>query len=234
MKFQSILACLALSSIGIPLASAQEREASPAVVNPPLVSPLRQTIRLDGTWDFATDPKGVGDQEKWFQPGTPLPEKTAIQVPGCWEAQGIGGPGSSRAFTPEADSLPLSGSYMGAAWYRRRRRYPRRLDRQTGLAEDRRRACPRLVLGQRRLPQPQRLLLRNVQIQHYRFDPAWPRCDDRGQGPQRRAQRQGVHRAGFSVLAASTAAWKSKPRPTSPSIMPTWTANWTARRPLST
>jgi len=95
------------------------RDATPAVVNPAIHSPLRQTISLDGAWDFSTDPKQEGDQQKWFAPGVSLPDKIPIQVPGCWEAQAVGGPGNSVSVTPEQQTRPLRGSYVGAAWYRK-------------------------------------------------------------------------------------------------------------------
>ena len=94
------------------------REATPAVVNPAIRSALRQTISLDGAWDFATDPKQEGDQQKWFAPAMALPGHLHIQVPGCWEAQGVGGPGNSVSVTPEQQTLPLRGAYVGTAWYR--------------------------------------------------------------------------------------------------------------------
>ena len=47
---------------------AQDREATLAVVNPALRSPLRQTLSLDGDWEFATDLSAVGEKEKWFSP----------------------------------------------------------------------------------------------------------------------------------------------------------------------
>ena len=116
--------CRLLVSLGIlqggdSVIAAQEREATPAVVNPPIASPLRATIRLHGAWDFAVDPNKVGDEQRWFSPDAPLPGKTTIQAPGCWEAQGVGGPGDSKSATPERSLRPLSGSYVGAAWYRR-------------------------------------------------------------------------------------------------------------------
>ena len=104
---------------GTALLAAQEREATPAVVHPPIASPLRATIRLNGGWDFALDPNKVGDGRTWFRPDVPLPGKVTIQVPGCWEAQGIGGPSLSKTVTPEQNPRPLCGSYVGTAWYRR-------------------------------------------------------------------------------------------------------------------
>jgi beta-galactosidase len=111
--------CVSLACLGLLSAGAQEREATPAVVNPALRSPLRQTLSLDGTWEYAVDPTGVGEEQKWFEPETALPNKTSLQVPGCWEAQGVGGPGNSTSVTPERSIRPLRGSYVGTGWYRK-------------------------------------------------------------------------------------------------------------------
>jgi len=118
-----VLRCLA--GLSLPGGQAPEREATPAVVNPALRSPLRQTLSLDGAWDFATDPAGAGDEATWFNPGIPLPNKTSLQVPGCWEAQGIGGPGNSTTVTPERSIRPLRGSYVGTGWYRKELTLPK-------------------------------------------------------------------------------------------------------------
>ena len=101
------------------------REATPAVVNPVFRSALRQTISLDGQWDFATDPNGVGEAKKWFLPKTALPGKVAIQVPACWEAQGIGGPGRTTSSAPERRVRRIIGSYVGTAWYKKRVAIPK-------------------------------------------------------------------------------------------------------------
>lgn len=100
-------------------AALRGREASPAVVNPALRSPLRRTLSLDGTWEFATDISGVGEADEWFRPGKPLPNTIPINVPGCWEAQSVGGPGNSTTVTPERSIRPLRGSYVGTGWYRK-------------------------------------------------------------------------------------------------------------------
>jgi len=98
---------------------AGEREATPAVVNPALSSSLRETISMDGKWDFATDPDNKGDKEQWYLPGKELPGKVSIEVPACWEAQGIGGPGKSTPSTGERVVVQLKGSYVGTAWYKK-------------------------------------------------------------------------------------------------------------------
>lgn len=117
--------------------SKEDREASPAVVNPALRSPLRATLNLDGPWDFATDPKLVGEREGWYLPAKPLSSARKIHVPGCWEAQGVGEPGLSNAgnkwegkdsggnvakngrLVYEPVNVRLHSAYTGAAWYKR-------------------------------------------------------------------------------------------------------------------
>jgi hypothetical protein len=109
-----VLACLSLLTAG-----AQQREATPAVVNPVLRSLLRPAVSLDGPWEFATDPGGLGEAQQWFKPEHGLPNKTSITLPGSWEAQGVGGPGNSTSVAPERSIRPLRGSYVGTAWYRK-------------------------------------------------------------------------------------------------------------------
>ena len=76
---------------------------------------------MRGKWDFATDPNGEGRDAGWMQPGAVWPGQREIEVPGCWEAQGVGEPGTSRIWgiTRDANPYPLRHIYMGAAWYRR-------------------------------------------------------------------------------------------------------------------
>jgi beta-galactosidase len=97
----------------------QEREPTPAVINPALRSPLRQTLSLDGIWDFAVDPSEAGEAQKYYDPDVALPNRIPIRVPGCWEAQGVGGPGNSSSVAPERSIRALRGSYCGTAWYRK-------------------------------------------------------------------------------------------------------------------
>ena len=111
--------CLALCLCFVQSVDAQPREAIPAIVNPALRSTLRQTISLDGSWNFAMDPHNQGDKEKWFSPEVALPNKIDIQVPGSWESQYVGGVGVSVSVTPEQVNRPLSGSYVGTGWYKK-------------------------------------------------------------------------------------------------------------------
>ena len=67
---------------------------------------VRQRLGLDGVWQFRTDPKKEGLAGRWYEADVPFPDK--INVPGNWQAQGIG---PSRAH--------LRHDYQGKAWYRR-------------------------------------------------------------------------------------------------------------------
>jgi len=97
------------------------RKAQLGVVNPPVRSKLQEVISLRGKWEFAADPKAVGRDAGWMRPGTVWPGQREMEVPGCWEAQGVGEPGTSRIWgiTHDANPYPLRHIYMGAAWYRR-------------------------------------------------------------------------------------------------------------------
>ena len=97
------------------------REASLAVVNPVVRSPLQEVISLRGKWEFAVDPDGTGRVQGWMNAGASWPGLRSIEVPGCWEAQGVGKPGMSITWDCKWDHgpRPLRHIYMGSAWYRR-------------------------------------------------------------------------------------------------------------------
>jgi hypothetical protein len=87
---------------------------SPAVVNTVFRSELRPWLSLDGEWDFALDPKDIGENERWFSTGKPFDMK--IHVPGAWEAQGVGEPGLRQPTSLEYIRIPLRHEYVGSAW----------------------------------------------------------------------------------------------------------------------
>ena len=118
MKSTALFFCIFLCSNFIS-AQAPDRRVGIAVVNPVFRSEHRQTIDLSGTWDFATDPGKVGDDKKWYAADAVWTGQTTLKVPGCWEAQGIGGKGMSISVTPEHSSRPIIGTYRGAGWYRK-------------------------------------------------------------------------------------------------------------------
>lgn len=66
----------------------------------------RGLLDLNGSWAFRTDPGGAGFAERWFERDVPFPRE--IQVPGCWQAQGVGEPAGV-----------LRHQYTGTAWYRK-------------------------------------------------------------------------------------------------------------------
>jgi hypothetical protein len=69
------------------------RTASPAVVHPATISPLQKILSLPDAWNFVTDPQLMGRHRMGKGPGWNEPDWSnvrSIQVPGCWEAQGVG------------------------------------------------------------------------------------------------------------------------------------------------
>ncbi|MCZ2075639.1 MAG: hypothetical protein LC130_11655 [Bryobacterales bacterium] len=77
-----------------------------ALVSAVCYSATRPRIDLNGAWEFRTDPKSVGDTQEWHSPGVPFDRR--LQVPGTWQAQGVGEP-----------SGIVRNHYEGQAWYRR-------------------------------------------------------------------------------------------------------------------
>ena len=126
----TICACLLLCSTiaaraESPKANVTPRQGckpSPAVVDPAMRSPFRETVSLNGTWDFCTDPQLQGESAGWYLPGKVLPSVRLLQVPGCWEAQGVGEPGLSSAnnkLVYEPTNVKLRPAYTGAGWYKK-------------------------------------------------------------------------------------------------------------------
>lgn len=98
------------------------RRALPAVVNPVVRSPLQTAISLRGEWEFVTKAVAPLRHPAWnaFY-AKPWPGARTIQVPGCWEAQGVGEPGMGDSWDCKWDhcAKPLRHVYKGDAWYRR-------------------------------------------------------------------------------------------------------------------
>ena len=66
----------------------------------------RPTLPLDGAWQFRLDPSDAGEKEQWFDAKAPF--DATIQVPGAWDAQGVG-----------AETPKLRHNFVGKGWYRR-------------------------------------------------------------------------------------------------------------------
>ncbi|MDX9868860.1 MAG: hypothetical protein RBT78_13155 [Kiritimatiellia bacterium] len=98
------------------------RKALPAVVNPAVRSPLQSVLSLRGEWEFVTQGVAPSRHPGWraFY-AKPWPGSRTIQVPGCWEAQGVGTPGPSVTWDCKWDHGPreMRHVYMGEAWYRK-------------------------------------------------------------------------------------------------------------------
>lgn len=83
----------------------------------------RNTLNLDGVWNFATDPGNRGETDKWYQPDTKLPKMplpgyapTAdghIRVPGIWDNQGYG-----------VENEKVRHNFVGKGWYKRQVEVP--------------------------------------------------------------------------------------------------------------
>ena len=78
-------------------------------------------ISLAGEWAFTNMPHGCGKRTVKFRLEEPWPAESKILVPGCWEAQGVGGPGMGVPHLC-SDCAPrmISGTHHGEGFYRRR------------------------------------------------------------------------------------------------------------------
>jgi hypothetical protein len=100
------------------------RKALPAVVNPAVRSPLQETITLRGGWEFVTQAANIRPRR---HPGwdhffsKPWKNTRTMQVPGCWEAQGVGEPGMGNSWDCKWDhcAKPLRHIFEGEGWYRK-------------------------------------------------------------------------------------------------------------------
>ena len=98
-----------------------------AVVNPVTGVDKENVISLRGDWTFSTmncgSRNGLGKRlylEKTW------PRERKIKVPGCWAAQGVGGPGMSECWDIKGDNdaKPIRHKYMGFAYYRKTVKIP--------------------------------------------------------------------------------------------------------------
>lgn len=98
------------------------RPALPALVNAVVKSPLQSVISLRGEWEFITRDTAPLRHPVWnaFY-SKPWHGSRTLQVPGCWEAQGVGSPGMGDSWDCKWDhcAKPLRSIYKGDAWYRK-------------------------------------------------------------------------------------------------------------------
>ena len=97
------------------------RPRSLAVVNPPVPVDDGSVISLRGEWDFLFRNYDHAARIHSFNKLDRWPGERKINVPGCWEAQGVGGPSSMRISYGHsgAAAVPLRYSANGSGWYRR-------------------------------------------------------------------------------------------------------------------
>ncbi|MDO4587555.1 MAG: glycoside hydrolase family 2 TIM barrel-domain containing protein [Planctomycetia bacterium] len=103
---------------------------TPAVVNSVTVSPHQKILSLRGEWDFVLDQRLMGRHRmgkgpQWNEPDWSGARK--INVPGCWEAQGVGEPGISQTWDCVFDQIvrPLNHIFMGTVRYRKEIEIPK-------------------------------------------------------------------------------------------------------------
>ena len=95
-----------------------------AVVNPATRADGERVISLRGTWDFCPDLTLLGRHRMGKGPDWNEPDwggTRTIEVPGCWENQGVGVPGPSRTWDPIFDNCvrPMKNTFWGTARYRK-------------------------------------------------------------------------------------------------------------------
>ena len=100
------------------------REEHLAVVNPVMGNEEGSVVSLRGEWEFLAKSMSLPwrngiwrnfySEEKWEG-------SRKIDVPGCWEAQGVGEPGMSECWDASWDNCkkPIRHKYMGDGWYRK-------------------------------------------------------------------------------------------------------------------
>jgi len=105
-------------------------KAHPAVVNPVVpATDAANLMSLRGEWDFVTNKFSNGRHDLWASAadGVSRVWRNAsalrkIQVPGCWEAQGVGSTEMSRPWVCQWDCSPkpIRHAFWGEGWYRKR------------------------------------------------------------------------------------------------------------------
>ena len=102
--------------------------AQPGRVRSMWRSKHRPLMRLDGEWAFAVDAEEIGEKDEWYTDPGRFADR--VQVPGNWNAQGVGS-NSTASFKAQATGpmkpalhVRLRGSYFGPAWCCRQVRVP--------------------------------------------------------------------------------------------------------------
>ena len=92
-------------------------------VNPVLGNEAGSVLSLRGEWEFSTQGRTLGRNGIWqpFYKAKTWGDTRTIQVPGCWEAQGVGEPGDGECWDAVWDhnAKPIRHKHMGNGWYRK-------------------------------------------------------------------------------------------------------------------
>lgn len=104
------------------------RDEHIAVVNPVVSMDDGNVISLRGGWEFSAEPMRTPYRNGAWKPYYRLKwdDARTIDVPGCWEAQGVGEPGMSECWNPVWDNnaKPIRNKHMGDGWYRKTVKIP--------------------------------------------------------------------------------------------------------------
>ena len=99
------------------------RKEHPAVVNPVLDDESGNVVSLRGEWEFSTRGGNLQRNGLWgfFYREATWPGARTLNVPGCWEAQGVGEPGMGESWDNKGDhnAKPIRHKHMGNGWYRK-------------------------------------------------------------------------------------------------------------------
>ena len=92
-----------------------------AVVNPPVPVEEGSVVSLRGEWDFIFRRNDDAARIHYFNRLDRWPGERKINVPGCWESQGVGEPSDKRISYgyPGGSPMPLRHVANGSGWYRR-------------------------------------------------------------------------------------------------------------------
>jgi hypothetical protein len=99
------------------------RDEHPAVVNPVVRADDGNVISLRGEWEFSSQemkaPWRNGIWKHYYK--MKWDGARMINVPGCWEAQGVGEPGDGECWDAKWDhnAKPIRHKHMGDGWYRK-------------------------------------------------------------------------------------------------------------------
>ena len=127
------LGCVAAASAGAGEVSGTDQWAGRArhlaVVNPPVPADDGSTVSLRGEWEFVQYRHGIEvrdlryaeERDFWGREGI-WKDARKIQVPGCWDAQGVGeeGPAYGYGCRENSEGLRLRSRHLGNGFYRRK------------------------------------------------------------------------------------------------------------------